>query len=414
MHRLLRIRHWALVAGLGLAGCAGHAEGVMAPQARCAAPANCIDMIVVTNRLRDHNRAKLYNGERAPGVELTEIEISIPPKGARKIGEINWPQQLPGNPATDFVTTNVVADMTRPAAEARFAALAAKHKGRVLVFVHGYNTKFEEAVYRFAQFANDTGDVAAPILFTWPSRGRLLDYGYDRESANFSRDMLEEGLQALQRNASVREITLVAHSMGNWVAVEALRQMAIRNKRLVPKLKNVVLAAPDLDTDVFRKQMAEIPQPHPTITVLISRDDRALGFSTKVWGAGTRLGALGADPRDEAVKAELIKEGIRPIDITGVEATDPARHGRFAESPEIVQAIGVGMIEGDRSMGTGQAGVGDRLGTIVTGVTGAVGNTAAAIVTAPAAIVDANSREGFGDRIQSVGGSLSSVATGTP
>ncbi|MGK8642933.1 alpha/beta hydrolase [Brucella anthropi] len=39
-----------------------------------------------------------------------------------------------------------------------------------------------EAVYRFAQLVHDAKIDAAPVLFTWPSRGNVLDYVYDRES----------------------------------------------------------------------------------------------------------------------------------------------------------------------------------------------------------------------------------------
>lgn len=407
----------ALIAALVLGGCAGHAEGLMQPPetvARCAAPAHCVDMVVVTNRLRDPDPRRLYSGERGPNREISAIEVSVPPDGARKVGEINWPSTAPGNPATDFVTTHVEPNLSVVAARNHFNAVARAHSGRVLLFVHGYNTKFEDAVYRFAQFAADTGNRAAPVLFTWPSRGDLFAYPYDRESANYSRDTLEEGLHQLQASPDVREITLVAHSMGNWIAVEALRQMAIRDRKLIPKLKNIVLAAPDLDVDVFRKQYADIPAPRPTVTVLISRDDRALAVSAKVWGAGSRLGALGAEAKDADTVAELKKEGINAIDITDLTASDPSRHARFATAPEMVQMIGVGMVEGDKSMGTGQASLGQRVGTAATGIVGAIGGAAGAAVTAPIAIVDPGARETFSGQVQSVGGSLSGAVTGTP
>ena len=86
-------------------------------------------------------------------------------------------------------------------------------------------TDFEEAVYRLAQIADDLHAPAVPLLFTWPSRGKLLAYGYDRESATYSRDALEALLQKLARDPEVREVSVLAHSMGNWATLEALRQM---------------------------------------------------------------------------------------------------------------------------------------------------------------------------------------------
>ena len=60
--------------------------------------------------------------------------------------------------------------------------------------MHGFNNRFEDAVYRFAQILHDLGADAdvAPILFTWPSAGNVFAYEYDRDSANYSRDDLEK------------------------------------------------------------------------------------------------------------------------------------------------------------------------------------------------------------------------------
>ena len=88
------------------------------------------------------------------------------------------------------------------------------------------------------------------MLFTWPSGGTAIDYVYDRDSAIYSRDALEAVLQALVKDPTVGSISILAHSMGNYVAVEALRQMAIRNRELSPKIRDVMLASPDINVDV--------------------------------------------------------------------------------------------------------------------------------------------------------------------
>ena len=144
------------------------------------------------------------------------------------------------------------------------AELSANAAGHVLVFIHGYNNRFESAVYRLAQIVHDSDAPVVPVLFTWPSRGKLLAYTYDRESANFSRDALERLLTLLARNPKVDSISILTHSMGNWVTLEALRQMAIRNGRILPKIKDVMMAAPDVDVDVFRTQLAQLASRNPT------------------------------------------------------------------------------------------------------------------------------------------------------
>ena len=113
----------------------------------------------------------------------------------------------------------------------------------MLIFVHGFNNRFDDAVYRFAQIVHDAKAPGIPVLFTWPSRGRIETsrLTYDRESANYSRDAFEELLTTLTANPNVKEINIVAHSMGNWVTLEALRGISIRSGKIGGKIRNVPL-----------------------------------------------------------------------------------------------------------------------------------------------------------------------------
>ncbi len=96
---------------------------------------------------------------------------------------------LPGNPAP--ISSRSGSSRSRgPTSPWTGRAVGAGPSAR-LVFVHGFNNKFEDAVFRFAQIVHDSGAEVAPVLFTWPSKGSVLAYGYDRESTNFSRNGLE-------------------------------------------------------------------------------------------------------------------------------------------------------------------------------------------------------------------------------
>ena len=66
--------------------------------------------------------------------------------------------------------------------------------------------------------------------------------------------------------------------------------MAIRNRELSPKIKDVMLASPDIDVDVLRRQIAMIDAgPRPTnFFLFVSRDDRALGLSSFLARGSTR------------------------------------------------------------------------------------------------------------------------------
>jgi esterase/lipase superfamily enzyme len=82
-----------------------------------------------------------------------------------------------------------------------------KPKRQVLVFVHGYNNRFEDSVLRFAQMVHDyrAEDAVVPVLFSWPSKAKFLAYGFDRESSDYSRDALEHGLSLLAKDPEVGE-----------------------------------------------------------------------------------------------------------------------------------------------------------------------------------------------------------------
>ena len=249
----------------------------------------------------------------------------------RKVGEVAWPKKLPPNPTTDFAVLKG-EDLTQDAAKAMLSASVRKTPDRsVLVFIHGFNNRFEDSVYRFAQIVHDARTHSVPILVTWPSRGSVLAYGYDRESTNYSRNALEMLFQYLARDPEIKEVSILAHSMGNWLALESLRQMAIRNGGLPPKFKNIMLAAPDVDVDVFRTQIADMGEQRPRFTLFVSEDDRALAVSRRVWGDVARLGSI--DPEQPPYKAELAQDEITVIDLTKVKAGDSLHHDKFAEFP---------------------------------------------------------------------------------
>jgi esterase/lipase superfamily enzyme len=394
------LKYCVILLSLALGACAGRPIGNLVPIV--GAPptgASRVDLLVATTRSSDHATVgEMFTGERGI-LAYADMTVSIPPDSGREIGEIQWPSDKPGNPAKDFVTLRAdripVADARR-----RFSTRIAAHKGRVLLFVHGYNTKYEEAVYRLAQIAHDSNAQMMPVLFTWPSRAKLLAYPYDRESANYSRDALEEVLQSLEANPQVREVAILAHSMGNWVTVEALRQMAIRKGRISPKIKTVMLAAPDVDVDVFQRQIAAIGPQRPPFVLFTSRKDVALTFSSRVWGSTVRLGAI--DPAAEPYRTQLARDRILAVDLTEVESKDPLRHSTFAQSPEIVRLIG-GRLAAGQALSDGKAGLGDRLGLAVSGAVDTVGQAATLAVSAPLAVVDPRTRETMGERLEQFG-----------
>ena len=206
----------------------------------------------------------------------------------------------------------------------------------VLVYVHGFNTSYDEARFRLAQVVMDGRFGGVPILFTWPASGSLFDYGAAKESASASRDALAQTLLDLGATPDVGRIHILAHSMGTWLTMEALRQDAIAGKPdLDGKLGDVMLAAPDIDVNVFRNQIAKIDPRQ--ISVLVSVNDKALTLSRRLAGDRPRVGAL--NPKDPGDKAVLDRLGVKVYDLAGDETTFIG-HGTYATAPLVVQQIG--------------------------------------------------------------------------
>jgi esterase/lipase superfamily enzyme len=328
------------------ASCSGRPpQGVLVPVTETVEGSSRIPMFIATTRQRSTtDPGEMFNGERAAEVSYAAITVSIPPDGSRKVGEVQWPVTLPGDPRRDFVT--VSADYLDRQAFAASIAEMAKRTGRskVLVFVHGFNNRFDDAVYRFAQIVHDSKVPAIPVLFTWPSRGelRLRAYTYDRESANYSRDALESLLNMLVSHPAITEVNLLAHSMGNWIALEALRGRSIRGGQTASsmradKLKNVMLVAPDVDVDVFRTQIQRMGNARPRIALFVSQDDQALSLSKNIWGGVARLGDV--DPTQEPYRSEFERDGILVFDLTKLETPGDNAHDRAFEDVTSVMGM---------------------------------------------------------------------------
>ena len=372
---------WLAILAFGLVACADNRGGVLIETSARAPGASTVDMLVTTTRRPTDEPGVIFGSQRAIGLNFADIKVSIPPDGLRKIGEVQWPSSTPADPDKDFATLKVRTfglDIARTEFDAHVRATPGH---RVLVFVHGYNTRFEEAVYRFAQVTHDSGAEVTPVLFTWPSAGAALGYAYDRESANYSRDALEAVLQAIVKDPNVEQVSVLAHSLGTFVAVEALRQMAIRNHGLPTKIRDIMLAAPDIDFDVFRRQIAEIERDAkaPSVTLFVSQDDRALSLSRLIAGNEARLGAI--DPEAEPYRSLLERAHVKVVDLTKLAAEDPANHSKFATG-DVVRAIGLRLAAGQTLTDT-RTSLGETIGGIAIGGANVIGRTTATIAAAP-------------------------------
>jgi esterase/lipase superfamily enzyme len=136
---------------------------------------------------------------------------------------------------------------------------------------------------------------------------------------------LAEFLDILTASSSVAEITLVCHSMGCLVTLDALHIKAAQGG-LPPKLTNVAFVAPDIGADVFLSQLSEVGPRRPRIGLFLSQDDVALKISKSILGGTTRIGDI--NPDEEPFKTELARQKVIVFDLTHL-ASDNAHSRAF-------------------------------------------------------------------------------------
>jgi esterase/lipase superfamily enzyme len=269
------------------------------------------------------------------------LTLSVPK--SHQAGQIEYPGPGTPDPALQMVTTERASlgksDFLREIQQR--AAAGGPESDQVLVFVHGYNTKYEEAVYRFTQIVHDSGFTGTAILFAWPSRGSTALYLADRDASTYSRDYLETTLRDIAGVKGVREINVLAHSMGNWLTVEVLRQAKLKGRPdFAGKLGDVILASPDIDNDVFRTQLDVIGRLRRPMTVFVSGDDDALKASAALAGGSQRAGQVSSS--DLRLSEQAKRYNLRVIDLTNIDAGNAGNHSKFAQAA-VVRSIGRGL-----------------------------------------------------------------------
>jgi esterase/lipase superfamily enzyme len=217
--------------------------------------------------------------------------------------------------------------------------ISASGINEAIIFVHGFNTSFDDGLYRLAQIVWDTKFTGLPILFSWPSKGELLAYEYDRESTDFSASGFRELIKILQQNTELSTIHVIAHSMGNQAVLGAL---ANAGTEITQKgLGQLVFAAPDVDRDVFKLLEPKIAG-FRGATLYASSADKALQLS-KTIAQGPRAGDIPSPP-----DTPIILPNMDTIDATAIgDELFGLNHTIFASSRDAIADI-ARLLRGER------------------------------------------------------------------
>ncbi|MBC2775310.1 alpha/beta fold hydrolase [Rhizobium sp. AQ_MP] len=321
-----------LVLAAGLGACAGRPgpETLSTVALNDHKPTRVETLFTVTTRGRAEPGTNVFNTSKTREPNYARFDVSIPPN--HKPANIEWPKSgRKPDPKTDFAVVSQSA-LDRAAL---LQAVRTRDKAPPVVFVHGYNYNFQESLFRLAQLKTDSNLDGTPILFSWPSLAALPAYVADKEAATYSRDALANLLSDLTQERK-GQVEVFAHSMGGWLTMEALRQLRLQGKGDVLNRLRVIMAAPDIDDDVFSAQLDIIGRMRTPITVLVAPDDRALRVSSFL-GAGDRVGAL--DARNPQVAEAAKRYGVAIVDISSLQPTDVTNHNRFFDVKQLAMTL---------------------------------------------------------------------------
>lgn len=275
-------------------------------------------LVVTTRKPVNGGRSKPWFGpERATSMRVVQAKLVAPDESRLSLASVgldDWRLDRLEPVSTD------VGDLAAQAGT-----------GDVLIYVHGFKQTFETAVLDGAHLSDAIKFRGRTMVFSWPSKDGLFDYAYDRDSAMWSRDGFERMLSALVSAPGAGRVHIVAHSMGTMLTLESLRQLyAHYGDTVTGKIGAVVLAAPDIDMDVFSSAVQRIGPLAGKITVIAATNDRALALSGQLAGGMTRVGA--------AEKAAIARLGVRVVDASA-EGWGIINHDLFLSNTEVQKVI---------------------------------------------------------------------------
>ena len=206
------------------------------------------------------------------------------------------------------------------------AALSADH-ANVLLFIHGFDTSFEQACATAAQVAYDTDFRGVVFIFSWPSADEITiaKYHADERIVAWSSPHFTDFLAALSSRAGPN-VEILAHSMGNRALLGALISPGLRQHHL----DNIVFAAPDVDSGDFRNDIGSGINAQRA-TLYASSHDMALAASKVLHWLQKRAGD--ADPEiDTANHLDSIDASLVATGLIGLRSDDRTGHSYYRTS----------------------------------------------------------------------------------
>lgn len=273
-----------------------------------------VDVFFATDRKFQNvrNVYQRFGDERSEsdGLSYGVCQVSIPE--GHRIGQIESPifklhfLEDPGR----HVVLSAIENQSCETFFQSVSGVVRKSSNRdAFVFIHGYNVTFGEAVRRTAQIAFDLGFQGAPVCYSWPSSGAFSKYMADEAAVEWTTPHLSEFLKNLVSDTGANTVHLIAHSMGNRALARALESVDENVFHSTCRLRQIILAAPDIDRGVFIQVSGRISGLGERTTLYASSNDLPLAISQQ-FHAYPRAGEGGDNV--------LLVQGVDTVDASSV------------------------------------------------------------------------------------------------
>jgi len=234
------------------------------------------------NRLRDTRDQ--FPGERADVVTHGRCRVFVPEDRTRgSLGRGFFGRILKGDNRVKLQGTDILR-------ECQFWSLLAGETSKLdagdrqgLIFLHGYNTKFEDAARRTAQLKVDLAHKGPAGFFSWPSLGFGAGYTGDEAAIEGSEPAMRNFLVDFAERSGASAVHIIAHSMGNRGLLRAMDAIANAAASAAPvRFGQVFLAAPDVDAQLFQNLAAAYGRLSIRATLYVTNNDKAIGLSRRL------------------------------------------------------------------------------------------------------------------------------------
>jgi esterase/lipase superfamily enzyme/uncharacterized protein YjbI with pentapeptide repeats len=279
-----------------------------------------IKVLYVTDRVAGSGR-HAYGTRRSENLSFGFADVSIP-KFNRPIGELPRPSLWKLEFRENLARHVAILDVSEKTEESFYGMIRKScvdsEVCSVLLFVHGYNVSFDDAVRRVAQLAYDLNFKGIPILYSWASQGTLRGYATDLANNEQTWSCLARFICDLRSRNDTCSIRLISHSMGGRAVCNASMLLFSECPRSEPMFENVIFAAPDVHVSSFAGVMPKLVKMARDVTLYFSPNDLALRAS-RTFHQTVRAG-----------ETAVVVEGLDTVDASLVPS-DLLDHSVFVE-----------------------------------------------------------------------------------